>query len=102
MGTPVERIIATGGGAKSMIWCQLLADICEVPVDIPAQQEAATLGAAMIGAVAEGLYADFAAAAQTAVSVKKRILPQSKPVYLKKYQRFLALYAAMKQIRQMR
>jgi sugar (pentulose or hexulose) kinase len=50
-GTGIDRIIATGGGAKSAVWCQLQADVTGVPVEIPAEKEAACLGAAVIAAV---------------------------------------------------
>ncbi len=100
-GTTVERLIVTGGGAKSPVWSQLLADICGVPVDIPVQQEAATLGAAIIGAVSAGLYPDYEAAVRTAVAIRKRVQPHVDPVWQKKYRQFLALYEAMKRVRSM-
>ena len=40
-GLAPTAIIATGGGAKSPIWCQLQADITGLPVVIPTEKEAA-------------------------------------------------------------
>ncbi|MFA6682323.1 MAG: FGGY family carbohydrate kinase, partial [Sphaerochaeta sp.] len=54
--TRIDRIIATGGGAKSSLWCQLQADITGIPVVVPKQEEAACLGAAIMGAVSMGLF----------------------------------------------
>ena len=93
-GIHLENIIATGGGAKSPIWCQLYADITGLPVRIPAEKEAACLGAAMIAAVADGKYADFAAASKELVSFSKEYSPNPSEHFEKKYHRFCKLYEA--------
>jgi xylulokinase len=43
----VERILAIGGGARSAGWRQLLADATGAKVDVPLEEEAGCLGAAM-------------------------------------------------------
>ncbi|MBO5917151.1 MAG: hypothetical protein J6Q14_00085, partial [Oscillospiraceae bacterium] len=93
-GTQVTSIIATGGGAKSPVWCQLQANITGLDVFIPKEKEAACLGAAMIAAVKDGQYADFAQAAGEKVSFVKRYTPAPTPETEKKYRRFCALYDA--------
>ena len=91
---PCDSILAVGGGTKSAIWCQMWADISGIPVKIPQEQEAACLGAAMIGAVAEGLFADYAAAVDTCVAVKDEYTPNNCACYEEKYRKFCALYEA--------
>ena len=44
---PAEKIVLTGGGANSPTWRQMVADICNVPVDILTNAESAALGAAL-------------------------------------------------------
>ena len=100
-GTRIDYIIATGGGAKSPIWCQLQADITGLPVVIPTEKEAACLGSAMIGAVSDGVYASFRDAADKVVSFQKRFEPVNSEKYQKKYQKFCALYEAMLQVTRM-
>jgi xylulokinase len=46
-GIPTEKIVLTGGGANSPTWRQMVADICNVPVDILANTESAAFGAAL-------------------------------------------------------
>ncbi|WP_428819359.1 xylulokinase [Microbulbifer sp. MCCC 1A16149] len=46
-GQQFSAIRLTGGGAKSPHWRQMVADIFNLPVEIPAQQEGAAFGAAM-------------------------------------------------------
>lgn len=94
-GTQISHIIATGGGSKSPIWCQLQADITGLPVVIPAEKEAACLGCAIIGAVSDGIFDSFTDAAEKCISFTKRFEPVNHEKFEKKYQRFCALYDAM-------
>jgi xylulokinase len=94
-GIHADRIIATGGGAKSDVWCQIQADVTGLPVEIPEEKEAACLGAAMIGAVDAGLFGSFEDAACQAVRVSKRFLPAAIPDIQKKRRQFDLLYDAM-------
>ena len=96
-GIGLSSIIATGGGAKSPIWCQMYADITGLPVKIPTEKEAACLGAAMIAAVADGKFPDFAAACQL-VSFSKTYEPHPSDFYARKYRRFCRLYEASLEI----
>lgn len=100
-GTEISHIIATGGGSKSPIWCQLQADITGLPVVIPAEKEAACLGCAIIGAVTDGVFESFEDAAEKCISFTKRYEPVDHLKYQKKYERFCALYEAMLQIARM-
>ena len=97
-GIQLQSIIATGGGAKSPIWCQMYADITGLPVRIPAEKEAACLGAAMIAAVADGKYTDFAAASAELVSFSTEYTPNPSEFYARKYRRFCKLYKAALEI----
>ena len=90
-GTKLTSIIATGGGAKSDIWCQLQADITGLPILIPEEKEAACLGAAMIAAVADGAVASLEAVAK-AIRMKKTFTPHYSGAMETKYRRFCALY----------
>lgn len=94
-GIKVERIIATGGGAKSDIWSQLYADISGIPVDIPADEEAACLGAAIIGAVDDGKFLDFSEAAESIINTKKRFKPNPSDILMRKHRQFNYLYESM-------
>ena len=91
---PCDSILAVGGGTKSAIWCQMWADIAGIPVKIPQEQEAACLGAAMIGAVADGLFASYADAVAACVAIKAEYLPNAEANYEEKYRKFCALYNA--------
>jgi xylulokinase len=60
LGIEAPEIRVVGGGGKSPLWRQILADVFESRVIMTnIGQEAAALGAAMIGGVGVGLWGDF-------------------------------------------
>ena len=85
-GTEIDEIVATGGGAKSPIWCQLHADCAGVPVSVPAEKDAACLGAAIIAAVSAGARPDFETAARGCIRMERTYLPGDRRD--EKYRRF--------------
>lgn len=91
-GTELKSIIATGGGAKSALWCQIQADITGLRVLIPKERESACLGAAIIAAVGDGRYDSFSDAARKCVSYPETFTPQPTEDIERKYRRFCALY----------
>ena len=97
-GVKPEAIVATGGGAKSPVWCQLQADITGLPVRIPAEKEAACLGAAMIAAVSDGRWNGYEAAVSDCVSMLHQYDPKPTERTERKYRRFCALYEVALQI----
>ena len=94
-GTALQAIIATGGGAKSDIWCQLHADATGLQVKVPAEKEAACLGAAMIAAVDDGLFAGYQEAAEKCISFEREFEPRRDQRTEAKYQHFCRLYDAV-------
>ncbi len=92
------EILATGGGARSDAWSQLKADITGKVVAVPDNEEAACLGAAMIGAVAAGIYPNFDAVISKCVSIKKRFEPKESDVLRKKHAKYIALYDALRPV----
>lgn len=56
----IDDLMVIGGGAKSEIWRQIIADVFQLPVHIPDYlDEAGSMGAAIIGGVGAGLYDSF-------------------------------------------
>lgn len=92
-GIRTEQIVSTGGGAKSRLWSQIKADICNLPVVVPQNQEAPCLGAAIIGAVTEGLFRDYDGAIAAAVRMESVYRPSvDRDLFEEKHRRFCALY----------
>lgn len=93
-GVALTGIIATGGGAKSPVWCQMQADITGLEVHIPVEKEAACLGAAMICGVNDGRFTGYQHAVDACVKMQKHYTPNPTPHLQKKFRRFCALYEA--------
>lgn len=56
----IKDIIVIGGGAKGKVWLQILADIWQKKIVVPRYTEEATsMGAAICGGVAMGIFSDF-------------------------------------------
>jgi xylulokinase len=47
LGIEAAEIVLTGGGSKSPAWCQIVADVCRLPVTLLVQDEGASFGAAL-------------------------------------------------------
>ena len=55
LGVPARTIICSGGGARSPLWRQILADVFDRPVKWLPGEEHSGIGAAMAGALAVGV-----------------------------------------------
>jgi xylulokinase len=57
---PIETVTVIGGGAKSATWRQMMADVYGCRIEsLNFLEEATSMGAAVIGGVAAGLFKDF-------------------------------------------
>lgn len=76
LGAPFAEYVAMGGGSRSDLWCQIMADVTGVPVVRSTSAEATCLGAGILAAAAAGWYADVRAAAAAMTGVAGRFTPQ--------------------------
>jgi xylulokinase len=59
----IPAITVIGGGAKGKTWRRIMADVYEARIDVPNYlEEATSMGAAIIGGVAAGVFKDFSIA----------------------------------------
>ena len=59
---PIDELLIVGGGAKGKVWCQMLADVFNARIKVPALlEEATSMGAAVTGGVGAGIFKDFTA-----------------------------------------
>lgn len=94
-GIPISKIISTGGGAKSSLWTQIKSDITGQVIEVPENEEAPCLGAAIIGAVSEGFFPSYEDAVRECISIKKRYEPSCHEKYKKTYEVFENVYDAL-------
>lgn len=97
-GHEIRRIVMCGGGTKNPYWLRENADATGCDIHLVSEEDAVTLGAALLGAVACGDFANFPAAASAMVraggSVAAR--PETKAFHDAKYGVYLTLFEDMK------
>jgi xylulokinase len=98
LGAGASELRALGGGAKSRIWSQIKADVCNLPVIMPSHREAAVMGAAMLAAVGVGYYADIPSAARVMARPGSRVAPDptNRALYDAAFDLYVSLYETLK------
>jgi ribulokinase len=89
-GHAIDRIVVCGGAANNPFWLQLHADVSGIPIEVTTVAEAATLGAAILGAVGAGVYPTLAQAVAAMVHGDHVVKPN--PANHLRYQPLFALY----------
>jgi xylulokinase len=99
-GLELEQLRATGGGAKSLLWRQILADVLGVELVTTTAQEGPAFGAALLAGVACGIYESISQACDMTVRVVDRTepRPELEHIYASAYKKYRALYPALKPI----
>lgn len=100
LGMNIERVRILGGGAKSPLWCKIVANILDVKVDKINSEEGPAFGAAILAAVGCGQYASVEEASNKLISIVETIDqdPATVEKYNKKYNVFKQIYPALKGI----
>jgi sugar (pentulose or hexulose) kinase len=75
IGQPFQEYVVMGGGSRSDLWLQIVADVTGVPIVRSTTTEATCLGAAILAATAVGWYSDVNCAANNMTSVSDRFTP---------------------------
>jgi xylulokinase len=97
LGITATQVRASGGGARSALWRQILAEVFDAEIVTVNVGEGAAFGAALLAGVGAGVYRDVASACETVVKVKDVTKPSTaKSVYARFYPRYRALYPALK------
>lgn len=95
-----ERVRFVGGGAKSEVWCQIMADVTGRAIEtIENPQDAGTVGAAAICGIGLGVIPSFQAVGSF-IPVKQTYLPRSehRPTYDAGFEVFKSLYEKNKKL----
>ncbi|MBY5813948.1 FGGY-family carbohydrate kinase [Rhizobium leguminosarum] len=101
-GVTIENIVISGGAGQHDFVRQLLADASGKPIIATKAEEPVLLGAAILGAVASGLFADVREAMTTLSAVETTFLPSEGPIpdiHHKRYEGFKELQALARKLR---
>jgi len=96
LGLSIDQVRASGGGAQSALWRQILADAFNTEIVTVNIAQGAAYGAALLAGVGAEIYEDVPHACETALRVTGRTAPgPATTVYADYYPRYRALYPAL-------
>lgn len=95
---PVEHIFALGGGSRSSLWCQTIADIMQRPVSVVQEAESTCLGAGMLAAAACGIHEGIKEAAEAMSGTRVRFDPDEgrMATYARLYDVYKEIYPSLR------
>ncbi|MGC9397622.1 MAG: xylulokinase [Anaerolineae bacterium] len=94
----ITQVRVSGGGARSPLWRQILADVLDSELVTVNTTEGAAYGAALLAGVGAAAWSSVTEAYRATVRVVQRTAPQAEEVavYAKLYPLYRALYPALK------
>ena len=98
MGIRVDCMKACGGGGKSPVWRQMLADLYNCSVERVVQDEGPALGAAILAGVACGIYESVEKACDQLITSRDSTDPKAEEVavYEKYHRLYQKVYTSLK------
>ena len=96
LGVEMKRVRIIGGGAKGMLWRQIVSDVLGMKLE-KVQVDDSSFGTAMMTAVGLGWFDSFAQAAQTCVRIDSVSVPdpENTALYEKLYAKYKAVHDAL-------
>ncbi len=100
-GQKLERLVASGGGARTEFWLRIKASVYGVPIAVPREAECGLVGCTAMAQTALGYFSSVQDAAQALVHFEADVLPdpawqdiyrRMQPVFEKIYQHSQAMY----------
>jgi xylulokinase len=94
----IEQVRISGGGARSTLWKQILADVLESELATVNTTEGAAYGAAILAGVATGAWRDVESACAELIRIIDRVSPDPKRegLYRPIHEQYKELYPALK------
>jgi len=94
----IEQVRISGGGARSTLWKQILADVLESEFATVNTTEGAAYGAAILAGVATGAWRDVESACAELIRIIDRVSPDPKreDLYRPIHEQYKELYPALK------
>ncbi|MBE6802642.1 MAG: xylulokinase [Ruminococcaceae bacterium] len=99
-GVNISRSTLCGGGAKSPLWRKIMANVLNIPIDIPSAEEGPGFGGAVLAMVGDGVYDDVTKCTNKFVSIKGTVEPTPEIVerYNDRYEKFKQIYPSLKDV----
>ncbi|HEY5814074.1 MAG TPA: FGGY family carbohydrate kinase [Terrimicrobiaceae bacterium] len=89
-GHPMDRLVASGGGAKTRLWLEIKASIYGCPIAVVKNAECGVVGCAILAGVANATFANFEEGVARCVEVGPEINPN--PQWMETYEKMGELF----------
>jgi xylulokinase len=95
----IDQVRVSGGGAKSVLWRQILADVLATELVTVNTTEGAAYGAALLAGIGSGIWPDADTACAATIRVTDRVSPDPDSVrtYQSLHEQYQHLYPALKE-----
>ncbi|MCD8370966.1 MAG: xylulokinase [Clostridiales bacterium] len=99
MGVEVTQMMACGGGGRSPVWRQMLADLYQCKVKTVQQSEGPALGVAILAGVGCGIYESVESACERLICEKESTDPirEEAKLYARYHRLYQKLYGSLKE-----
>ena len=96
----IEEVRVSGGGAKSLLWRQILADTLAADLVTVNTTEGAAYGAALLAGVGAGVWSNVDQACAQTIATRDRVTPNEEAinVYDSLYEEYKRLYQILKPV----
>jgi xylulokinase len=100
LGVNMKLVKITGGGARSKVWAQIIADIFNIKIVTIESEEGPAYGAAIIAMVGDKVYKSVEEACLKLIKIKDEYTPNQKNVseYERKYEVYKKIYPQVKSL----
>jgi xylulokinase len=98
MAVPIREVRMTGGGARSALWRQILADVVGYPIHTLQAEEGPAFGVALLAGVGVGIWNSVPEACEATVRLASHTEPNRhhQAVYARAYALYRELYPALR------
>jgi len=93
LGISSDKVVLFGGGARSILWRQIIADIFDTRIVTLNVEEGPSYGAAILAGVGAGIYKDVKEATDSIIKEVSQTSPN--PENVKRYARYYMVYKSL-------
>lgn len=96
LSEPIHEVVALGGGSRSKVWCQIIADVMKRRIVVVREPESTCLGSGMLAAAGVGIHdsVQSAAAAMSGSAAAFEPDPDTTAIYDRIYDVYRDIYPA--------
>lgn len=100
MGINIERSKICGGGSKSILWKEILANVLNMEIDVIDNEEGPSLGVAILAGVSCNAFNNIEDASSMMINIKETIKPKKELAikYKNKYNKFKKIYPTISKL----